>query len=478
MASAPTIPPAFLNFDEGSVFLVKIHPVEASRGLLIPGHRLEAFRNIFVPSWKLELLDEKGGRFPLRKVPLSGSDAWLFFLLFGKALFLDELKANDPKNLTAIEQAEGKLENALLRIGAFDLGDFYASHGVEAGDYLCFRQADGEGIQFVIETLRASSIDPVDRARHFAGMGLGFKKAMENLRFPGLLGRTLREALRCAPEELRLEPRIAISDFINEGGLMEMQEYMGVDFLWEHLDDPDAFFEPLLAEATEKAKAVKPPSSRAPGSSRAPRSSRVSGSKSKRSRRRPPPLHFFTVEARIDAIYPPIRRLLSVPGNRTLGELHDILQLVFGWSGSHLHGFVIGEKIYGEPSDEDSEPVEDEASVRLDELGLRKGSHFHYDYDYGDDWRHELHIKGVAKAIPELADRVTCLEGSRAGPPEDSGGVPGYGNLMDIWEKQPRLRSEEERAYLSWADASCGDGKWDPEHFDLAKLQSALDRLS
>ena len=49
---------------------------------------------------------------------------------------------------------------------------------------------------------------------------------------------------------------------------------------------------------------------------------------------------------------PPIWRRILVPSNINLGEFHMILQIVLGWTGSHLHQFVSGRTMYGTPVDE------------------------------------------------------------------------------------------------------------------------------
>ncbi len=46
---------------------------------------------------------------------------------------------------------------------------------------------------------------------------------------------------------------------------------------------------------------------------------------------------------------PPIWRRIQVRGNTSLAKLHDIIQIVMGWTNSHLHQFQIGEKYYSDP---------------------------------------------------------------------------------------------------------------------------------
>ena len=43
----------------------------------------------------------------------------------------------------------------------------------------------------------------------------------------------------------------------------------------------------------------------------------------------------------LHGISPLIWRRLLVPATATIAELHAVLQTAFGWSGEHLHRFVI-----------------------------------------------------------------------------------------------------------------------------------------
>src|SRR6266700_3340131 len=49
----------------------------------------------------------------------------------------------------------------------------------------------------------------------------------------------------------------------------------------------------------------------------------------------------------IRKVSPQIWRRLLVRSDSTIAELHDILQIAFGWSDEHLHQFLIRGKPYG-----------------------------------------------------------------------------------------------------------------------------------
>ena len=63
---------------------------------------------------------------------------------------------------------------------------------------------------------------------------------------------------------------------------------------------------------------------------------------------------------------PAIWRRVQVPGN--LNRLHDVFQVVMGWTDSHLHQFVDAPIVYSVPSGDDY-PGEE----RLDETAFSLG---------------------------------------------------------------------------------------------------------
>jgi hypothetical protein len=169
----------------------------------------------------------------------------------------------------------------------------------------------------------------------------------------------------------------------------------------------------------------------------------------------------------ISGIEPPIWRKLRVPGNYTLGALHAILQIAFGWDAGHLHSFTVGSEEYGPEPEEifaGDDPVNDENEVCLDDLHLRKKQKIAYLYDFGDSWQHHI---VVSQIIPAASGREPpcCLDGKRAGPLEDSGGSWSYCNMLEILKNPDHEEYEEIR---EWA------GDYDPEHFDLEKTNLRL----
>ena len=164
-------------------------------------------------------------------------------------------------------------------------------------------------------------------------------------------------------------------------------------------------------------------------------------------------------------IEPAIWRRFVVPASITLDRLHDVIQIVMGWTDSHLHEFTIGNKRYTEypESKEDGLAC---GRYRLADLVKQKGRTFHYLYDFGDGWEHELVLEESRYFNPELRTELACLDGQRACPPEDVGGVPGYFEFLNAL-KDPN--HEEHESYTEWSG-----GNFDSERFGLESINWEL----
>jgi hypothetical protein len=162
---------------------------------------------------------------------------------------------------------------------------------------------------------------------------------------------------------------------------------------------------------------------------------------------------------------PPIWRRLQVKDNIRLGDLSVVVQCAMGWDGGHLHQFIHQGQYFGEPSDDDCDSVTDEDKVRLSDLHLRAKSKFVYEYDFGDDWMHDIVVE---KTLPveKGVDYPRCIAGKLACPPEDCGGIWGFYNMLQAVADPKHAEHED---YKEWLD-----DKFDPEAFDLEAKDATL----
>ncbi|MFH0937961.1 MAG: plasmid pRiA4b ORF-3 family protein [Planctomycetota bacterium] len=164
---------------------------------------------------------------------------------------------------------------------------------------------------------------------------------------------------------------------------------------------------------------------------------------------------------------PAIWRRIQVASDTTLGEFHQILQTAIGWSDSHLHQFIIQGVYYGEPDAEfeDEDEVKDEQKVELNQVVSSVKEKFIYEYDFGDSWELVIMLEKILPFDPEAVYPI-CLDGERACPPEDCGGIYGYYDFLEAI-KDPK--HPEHAEMLEWVG-----GNFDPEEFDLDAINKEI----
>src|SRR5450631_391877 len=88
-------------------------------------------------------------------------------------------------------------------------------------------------------------------------------------------------------------------------------------------------------------------------------------------------------------ISPLIWRRLLVRSDSTVAQLHQTLQVAFGWDDEHLNRFEIRGREYAVYRDGGGMIGIDARGVRLGDLELRRLERFVYEYDFGDSWIHD-----------------------------------------------------------------------------------------
>lgn len=164
---------------------------------------------------------------------------------------------------------------------------------------------------------------------------------------------------------------------------------------------------------------------------------------------------------------PPIWRRIQVQ-DCTLDKLHEHIQAAMGWSNSHLHQFTIAGENYGDPELlEDDFGILDSTKTRLSQFTPAEGCkfRFHYEYDFGDGWEHDILIEKCQPA--ETGEKYPrCLTGKGACPPEDCGGVWGYADRLKAIANP---KHQDHPSTLEWL----GRG-FDPERFDPAQATESM----
>jgi hypothetical protein len=91
---------------------------------------------------------------------------------------------------------------------------------------------------------------------------------------------------------------------------------------------------------------------------------------------------------------PPIWRRVLLPAIATLDVLHEVIQVLFGWDGDHLHEFTVGRSRYSDPFFKlDDLEMGDEYDVRLAQAFSQNVRKISYLYDFGASWSHEIMLE-------------------------------------------------------------------------------------
>src|SRR5262249_60742190 len=165
-----------------------------------------------------------------------------------------------------------------------------------------------------------------------------------------------------------------------------------------------------------------------------------------------PESNIYQLRAVLLGISPVIWRRLLVRSDSTVADLHDTLQITFGWSGDHLHRFLIHGKQYGVSYLGGITFRDNPRRIKLSDLGLRVKEKFLYEYDFIDQWQHVIRLEAILPSEPDRFYPV-CISGKRAAPPEDCGGPWSFMERRDevpceVWEQFWRLTEDVEAGDL------------------------------
>ena len=92
-------------------------------------------------------------------------------------------------------------------------------------------------------------------------------------------------------------------------------------------------------------------------------------------------------------ISPAIWRRVLVRSDSTIEDLHYTIQLAVGWIDKHLNCFTIHGKDYGVYHIGGMGFANDPRTVRLADFCFRPKERFLYEYDFGDEWQHDIRLE-------------------------------------------------------------------------------------
>lgn len=185
----------------------------------------------------------------------------------------------------------------------------------------------------------------------------------------------------------------------------------------------------------------------------------------------------------LECITPAIWRRMLVPARYSFWDLHVAIQDVMGWTDTHLHLFRITNpktgitEEFGIPDEEGivgDVPCLAGWKFPIANYFIEPGTKAEYEYDFGDDWQHQVVLEAIVDRIVGKKYPV-CVAGERACPPEDCGGVHGYEELIRIIANPS---DEEYRNTMEWVGPYFHPEAFVPKqvHFDSprARLKFAM----
>jgi len=130
------------------------------------------------------------------------------------------------------------------------------------------------------------------------------------------------------------------------------------------------------------------------------------------------PFKRLVLRAVLNDVSPIVARVISIPDDMEITELHDVFLSMLGWQ--HDLGFII--RVHGQEFNSYQRRFR---GKRLREFQLRRQEKLLYICNTLDLWEWEIRVLDVQDGSPDDRDPA-CLDGRGAAPPEHCGGPRGY----------------------------------------------------
>jgi hypothetical protein len=163
------------------------------------------------------------------------------------------------------------------------------------------------------------------------------------------------------------------------------------------------------------------------------------------------------IRLEVQHVDPSIWRVLRVPADLRLADLHHVLQTVMGWRDCHAHAFQIQSC---------ASTIDEDVTIAAALMPPHRA--FTYIYDVGGEWRVSIaRASGVWRG--RTKSDIMCLDGYLAGPRDDGGGPAAYSAILAATLGDGPGLTE---AQTKWVGPN-----FDPERFDRCAVNRALATL-
>lgn len=176
---------------------------------------------------------------------------------------------------------------------------------------------------------------------------------------------------------------------------------------------------------------------------------------------------FVVIRLELEHVEPLIWRVVRVPADLRLSELHRVVQTVMGWQDRHPHAFEIARHVFTphdrtHARDAGRQCASEDVTIVQALAEGREGITYIYD---SPEWRLRI-TRAPGAWRPASKSAIACLDGYLAGPGDNAGGPVAYNAVLDATlGRGPRLSPS--------ALAGLGPD-FDPERFDRSAINRAL----
>ena len=126
----------------------------------------------------------------------------------------------------------------------------------------------------------------------------------------------------------------------------------------------------------------------------------------------------------------PVTRTVEIMDDDTLFGLHLAIQQAFDWDNDHLFAFYMNNRLFNRTQEYSGDPtgesdLEDRGSdygsisdTELRHFGLRRGKHFKYRFDFGDELIHTVEVLDSNAPRVESAEYPRVVDSVGQPPPQ------------------------------------------------------------
>jgi len=122
-------------------------------------------------------------------------------------------------------------------------------------------------------------------------------------------------------------------------------------------------------------------------------------------------MKIYIIKIALRGISPMVWRRLRIPGNKSLADLHRIIQVANGWEEEYLHQFHIYGKDYGISYEGGLMFGANVYAIYMDNFEFDVGDKFTYEYNFFEHWLVDIRIKRITESEKSQLS-IYCVKGN------------------------------------------------------------------